>query len=173
MIEYVATRCKSCKVQVFWERRDRIAFGWWHGKPGDGCEYGQYLGEDHVERITFTEGSRVALCGCRSRCGDDGDTEGPGTCKGLPDPPKPPLVEVVLHPQIGANMTEPLLTPSEKDRMLTTLQEGRVAWFGRMPSYPSIRLSDVLGLTETLGIDPSDVEIIPGGAMMIGIQARS
>lgn len=26
----------------------------------------------------------VDPCGCSTRCGDDGDTEGPGVCKGLP-----------------------------------------------------------------------------------------
>jgi hypothetical protein len=35
-------------------------------------------------------------CGCVKTCGDDGDVDGPGVCKGLPMPPKPPLVEVVL-----------------------------------------------------------------------------
>lgn len=34
-------------------------------------------------------------CGCRAACGDDGDADGPGVCKGLPRPPAP-LVEVVL-----------------------------------------------------------------------------
>jgi hypothetical protein len=38
-------------------------------------------------------------CGCRDRCGDDGDLEGPGVCKGLPLPPREPLVEVVLVPR--------------------------------------------------------------------------
>jgi len=37
-----------------------------------------------------------APCACREKCGDDGDTEGPGICKGLPMPPRVPLVEVVL-----------------------------------------------------------------------------
>jgi hypothetical protein len=36
------------------------------------------------------------LCGCSARCGDDGDIDGPGVCKGLPLPPKQPLIEVVL-----------------------------------------------------------------------------
>jgi hypothetical protein len=35
-------------------------------------------------------------CGCDVECDDDGDTEGPGVCRGLPLPKKPPLVEVVL-----------------------------------------------------------------------------
>jgi hypothetical protein len=46
-------------------------------------------------------------CGCASYCGDDGDTEGPGVCKGLPRPPAPPLVEVILVPRSAA------LSPSE------------------------------------------------------------
>lgn len=36
------------------------------------------------------------LCGCQSECGDDGDIDGPGTCKGLPAPPREPLVKLVL-----------------------------------------------------------------------------
>lgn len=36
-------------------------------------------------------------CLCSTRCGDD-STE-VGTCKGLPLPPKQPLVEVVLVPR--------------------------------------------------------------------------
>ena len=39
------------------------------------------------------------LCGCAVHCGDDGDIDGPGTCKGLPSEPKPPLVEIVLVPK--------------------------------------------------------------------------
>lgn len=38
-------------------------------------------------------------CGCAQLCGGDGDSEGPGTCKGLPRPPEPPLVEIVLVPR--------------------------------------------------------------------------
>lgn len=37
-----------------------------------------------------------APCRCVRYCGDDGDTEGPGTCKQLPHRPRPPLVEIVL-----------------------------------------------------------------------------
>jgi hypothetical protein len=37
-------------------------------------------------------------CGCDRYCGDDGDTEGPGVCKGLPRQPQPPLVKFfVVH----------------------------------------------------------------------------
>lgn len=39
------------------------------------------------------------ICGCRDKCGDDGDIDGPGTCKGLPPMPKSPLVEIVLVPK--------------------------------------------------------------------------
>lgn len=42
-------------------------------------------------------------CGCSSRCGDDGDYDGPGTCKGLPEMPKEPLVEVILVPRSALN----------------------------------------------------------------------
>lgn len=49
----------------------------------------------------WLEGNR--LCGCASRCGDDGDTDGPGTCKGLPQPPRAPLVEIVLVPRAGGS----------------------------------------------------------------------
>lgn len=34
-------------------------------------------------------------CGCARTCGDDGDIDGPGVCKGLPVC-RPPIVEVVL-----------------------------------------------------------------------------
>lgn len=50
-----------------------------------------------LDRISDVQLAREVFCGCRSRCGDDGDTDGPGTCKGLPRPPKEPLVEVVLE----------------------------------------------------------------------------
>lgn len=41
------------------------------------------------------------LCRCQTECMDDGGegADGPGTCKGLPMPPRPPLVEVVLVPR--------------------------------------------------------------------------
>jgi hypothetical protein len=39
---------------------------------------------------------REVLCGCSQRCGDDGDIDGPGTCKGLPQPPLEPLVVIRL-----------------------------------------------------------------------------
>lgn len=38
-------------------------------------------------------------CCCARVCGDDGDVDGPGTCKGLPAPPLAPLIEVVLVPR--------------------------------------------------------------------------
>lgn len=38
-------------------------------------------------------------CGCRETCGDDGDIDGPGTCKGLPRAPEPPLLEIVVVPR--------------------------------------------------------------------------
>lgn len=38
-------------------------------------------------------------CGCSRFCGDDGDVDGPGICKGLNRPPDPPLVEIVLVPR--------------------------------------------------------------------------
>lgn len=38
-------------------------------------------------------------CGCDKVCGDDGDADGPGTCKGLPTPRREPLVEIVLVPR--------------------------------------------------------------------------
>lgn len=41
-------------------------------------------------------------CRCRDKCGDDGDVDGPGMCKGLPRMPEPPLVEIVLVPRRGA-----------------------------------------------------------------------
>jgi hypothetical protein len=46
-----------------------------------------------------------ALCKCRVHCGDDGDSEGPGTCKGLPLAKKPPLVEIVLVPRRDGDAT--------------------------------------------------------------------
>lgn len=56
-------------------------------------------------RTIFEAGKRAGRavrdepCGCASRCGDDGDIDGPGTCKGLPSMPEPPLVELVLVPR--------------------------------------------------------------------------
>lgn len=41
-------------------------------------------------------------CGCKARCGDDGDIDGPGTCKGLALPPRKPLVEIILVPRSRA-----------------------------------------------------------------------
>lgn len=36
-------------------------------------------------------------CACRETCGDVPEEDDPdGTCKGLPQPPKPPLIEIVL-----------------------------------------------------------------------------
>lgn len=35
-------------------------------------------------------------CKCQHICGDDGDIDGPGICKGLPPPPLEPVVKVVL-----------------------------------------------------------------------------
>lgn len=37
-------------------------------------------------------------CGCQEKCGDDGDVDGPGVCKGLPIEKKP-LVEIVVVPR--------------------------------------------------------------------------
>ncbi len=38
----------------------------------------------------------MARCGCERECGDDGDIDGPGVCRGLPRPKTQPLVEFVL-----------------------------------------------------------------------------
>lgn len=40
----------------------------------------------------------MTRCGCKTYCGDDGDIDGPGVCKGLPVERKP-LVEIVLVPR--------------------------------------------------------------------------
>lgn len=45
------------------------------------------------------------LCGCVESCGDDGDIDGPGTCKGLPAH-RPPLLEVVLVPRHSPDVEE-------------------------------------------------------------------
>lgn len=50
--------------------------------------------------------SVFAACNCAMRCGDDGDAEGPGVCKGLPRQPEPPLVTIVMVPR--ARPGEPL-----------------------------------------------------------------
>jgi hypothetical protein len=36
------------------------------------------------------------LCDCTSWCGDDGDIDGDGICKGLRRRPDPPPVEIVV-----------------------------------------------------------------------------
>ncbi len=41
---------------------------------------------------------RLRPCDCQSLCGDDGDIDGPGVCKGLPIEKKP-LVEIVMVPK--------------------------------------------------------------------------
>lgn len=41
-------------------------------------------------------------CGCRRTCGDDGDIDGPGTCKGLP-PTREPSVEFVVKSRLGSD----------------------------------------------------------------------
>lgn len=55
--------------------------------------------------MTPQEKLRLA-CGCHEKCGDDGDIDGPGTCKGLPGMPEPPLVEIVLVPRRAAHLAE-------------------------------------------------------------------
>jgi hypothetical protein len=54
-----------------------------------------------------------------------------------------------------------------RDFMLTELQRGTTAWFSEPPL-----LSDILDLTEQLGLDPFAVTVIPGGARMVGVKAR-
>lgn len=39
-------------------------------------------------------------CNCSKSCGDDGDIDGPGTCRGLPIK-REPLVEIILVPKNG------------------------------------------------------------------------
>jgi hypothetical protein len=63
---------------------------------------------------------REPLCACRSRCGDDGDTEGPGVCKGLPRPPRAPLIEIVLVPRAAVRQEKP--PPAD-------VSVGRKSWF--------------------------------------------
>lgn len=46
--------------------------------------------------------SREPFCKCKTFCGDDGDTDGPGVCRLLPIRPIAPIVEIVLvakHPE--------------------------------------------------------------------------
>lgn len=38
-------------------------------------------------------------CGCEWNCGDDGDIDGHGICKGLPPIHVAPLVEIILVPR--------------------------------------------------------------------------
>jgi hypothetical protein len=47
-----------------------------------------------------------ANCGCARLCGDDGDIDGPGVCKGLPYPPEPPLVEIVVVRRVASSETQ-------------------------------------------------------------------
>jgi hypothetical protein len=53
------------------------------------------------------------LCGCHVHCGDDGDINGPGVCKGLSPIPTPPLVQVVLVPRSQAAVS-PAEPPNAK-----------------------------------------------------------
>lgn len=47
------------------------------------------------ERNPATVSARATgPCNCRVKCMDADDED--GVCKGLPEPPKPPLVEIVL-----------------------------------------------------------------------------
>jgi hypothetical protein len=48
----------------------------------------------------------MSACGCKTWCGDDGDTEGPGVCKGLPVK-REPLVELVLVPRSPSGKEQP------------------------------------------------------------------
>lgn len=42
--------------------------------------------------------SRYDTCGCEEFCGDDGDIDAPGICRGLARKLEPPLIEfVVIH----------------------------------------------------------------------------
>jgi hypothetical protein len=41
----------------------------------------------------------IVTCGCESRCGDDGDVDGPGICKRLPRMSDAALLEIVLVPK--------------------------------------------------------------------------
>lgn len=47
---------------------------------------------------TYLAGMWLTACGCSEKCGDDGDVDGPGVCKGLPVEKKP-LVEIVMVPK--------------------------------------------------------------------------
>jgi hypothetical protein len=38
----------------------------------------------------------IVTCGCERLCGDDGDIDGSGPCKGLPRMPDPPPVGIVV-----------------------------------------------------------------------------
>lgn len=53
----------------------------------------------HPQDKVYLAGMWFDACGCSEKCGDDGDHEGPGVCRGLPLPPRPPLVEIVLVPR--------------------------------------------------------------------------
>lgn len=77
-----------------------------------------------------------------------------------------PATPLALAAAVREN-EEAIKREQRDDRMLTALQEGRIAWFAEPPL-----LSDVLRLTETLALDPFAVQVIPGGARMVGIKAR-
>lgn len=67
-------------------------------QPRDPERWASYV-EAQLGSVGYCVGrdpSWVVRCGCRETCGDDGDMDGLGTCKGLPRAPEPPLVEVVL-----------------------------------------------------------------------------
>jgi hypothetical protein len=45
-----------------------------------------------MARAALPHASAPDPCGCSVLCGDDGDIDGPGTCRGLPPMPEPPSV---------------------------------------------------------------------------------
>lgn len=79
------------------------------------------------------------LCGCKSRCGDDGDTDGPGTCKGLPMPAPSPLVQVVLIPRRAPKEeTVPEPRYQRRARRLREIREERDTALGRVADLERI-----------------------------------
>jgi hypothetical protein len=73
-------------------------------QPRDPVRWASYV-ESQLRSVGYIVGPDPTWsprCGCRETCGDDGGIDGPGTCKGLPRAPEPPLVEVVMVPRSAA-----------------------------------------------------------------------
>lgn len=66
----------------------------WSGKPREIKD--RYRAMARVALLAVEPDLLEEACNCVSYCGDDGDIDGPGTCKDLPCEPRNPGIEIVL-----------------------------------------------------------------------------